>query len=72
MLDGSSLGTLILGLEVGRRASDTSEPTVRRSVRPSRPAPSRVRVPLAIALRSVANRLDRTASAGLGSSGSAA
>jgi hypothetical protein len=72
MLDGSSFGTLIVGLELARRSSEWSEESVRRSARRSRPARSYVRVPLAVALRSVANRLDRSTSAGLGSSSSAA
>ena len=62
MLDGSSLGTFLIGLEVARRSSDLAGPPVRRSALRSRAA-SHVRVPLAIALRSVANRLDRSASA---------
>jgi hypothetical protein len=72
MLDGSSLGTFLIGLEVARRSSEGSEPSDRRSARRSRPARSRVRGPLAIVRRSVANRLDRPMSAGLGSSSSAA
>jgi hypothetical protein len=72
MLDSSSFGILVVGLEVARRSSEWSEVSVRRSARRSRPARSHFRVPLAMALRSVANRLDRSTSAALGSSSSAA
>jgi hypothetical protein len=71
MLDGSSLGAFMIGLEVARRSSESAGPSVRPSRR-SRRTRSHVRAPLAIALRSVANRLDRSTSAGLGSSSSAA
>jgi hypothetical protein len=72
MLDGGALGTLMIGLESVRTASESSEAAVRRSARRSRPVVSTLRVRLAIALRFVADRLDRTPSAGLGSSSSAA
>ena len=72
MLDGGALGTLMIGLDSVRTASDASETPVHRSARRSRPIFSTIRVGLAIALRFVADRLDRTPSAGLGSSSSAA
>ena len=72
MLDGAALGTLIIGLDSVREASEWSEPSVRRSPRRSRPTRSAVRVRLAIALRFAADRLDRPTSASLGSSGSTA
>ena len=72
MLDGAALGTHMIGLESVRKESEWSEPTVRRSARRSRPAPSTVRVRLATTLRFVADRLDRKSSAGLESSSSAA
>jgi hypothetical protein len=72
MLDGAALGTLMIGLESVRKESEWSEPTVRRSARRSRPAPSPFRVRLATGLRLAADRLDRRSSAGLGSSSSPA
>jgi hypothetical protein len=71
MLDGGALGTLMIGLESVRTAPD-SDASVPRSARRSRPIFSTVRVRLAVALRFAADRLDRTPSAGLGSSSSAA
>ena len=72
MLDGGALGTLMIGLDSARKASEWSEMSVRRSARRSGPTSSTFRVRLAIALRFAADRLDRTPSAPLGSSGSAA
>ena len=72
MLDGAALGTLMIGLESVRKESEWSEPTVRRSARRSRPAPSPIRLGLANALRFIADRLDRKSSVALGSSSSAA
>ena len=71
MFDGAALGTLMIGLETVRKNSEWSEPSVRRSARRSRPAPSLFRIRLASALRFVADRLDRKSPA-LGSSSSAA
>ena len=72
MFDSSALGTLIIGLDSAREASEWPEPSARRSAQASRPVASTVRVRLAIALRSAADRLDRRPSSSLGSSRSAA
>ena len=70
MFDGAALGTLIIGLDDARKQSEWSEAPVGAAAR-SRPTPSTPRIRLANALRSAADRLDRTPSP-LGSSGSAA
>jgi hypothetical protein len=67
MLDGAALGTLIIGLEHAREASDRSPTPARRPARRSR-RPSMARVRLANVLRSAADRVDGATSAGLDSS----
>ena len=72
MIDGAALGTLRIGLDSARMASERSETSVRRSARRSQPTPSTFRARLAIALRFAADRLDRTPSPAIESSGSPA
>jgi len=68
MLDGAALGTLMIGLDSVRQEADSSESSARRSARRSSPARSGLRVRLAVALRSTADRLDRPTTTSLGSS----
>ena len=72
MLDGAALGTLMIGLDSVRKASEWSDESVRHAARRYPATPSASRVRLAIALRFAADRLDRTTSTGLESSGSVA
>ena len=71
MLDGAALGTLIIGLDSVREASEWPASSVRVPARRSR-RPSAVRVRLANVLRTAADRFDRPAAAELESSSSAA
>ena len=71
MLDGAALGTLMIGLDSARKESEWSDTPVRVPAR-SQPTTSAFRIRLASALRLVADRLDRTPSAHLKSSSSAA
>ena len=59
MIDGAALGTLRIGLDSERIASEWPEPTVHRSVRSTRVAHPIFRARLATTMRSVADRLDR-------------
>jgi len=70
MFDPAALGTLMIGLESVRKDAEWSEPTNQNNARRSTPSPLRTR--LAFALRSAADRLDRTTSGGMGSSRSTA
>ena len=72
MIDGAALGTLRIGLDSERLASEWPEPTDHRPARGSRPTRSTLRVRLATALRFVADRLDRSPSPALESSSSSA
>lgn len=72
MLDGAALGTLIIGLDSARMASEWPQASTDRSARRFRPAAPAFRSRLAIALRFAADRLDRTPSRALGSRSSAA
>ena len=63
MFDPAALGTLMIGLDNAHESSEWSEPSVRRSAWRSRPVAPTIRVRLAVALRSAADRLDRTPSA---------
>jgi hypothetical protein len=72
MLDGAALGTLIIGLDSARKASEWSDAPVRPAARRSRSTPTTYRIKLANALRFAADRLDRQPSETVGSSGSAA
>jgi hypothetical protein len=63
MLDGGSLGTLIIGLESVRAASEWTEPRQRPEPPRSKPAMAAMRHRLAAALRFLADRLDRGATA---------
>ena len=65
MIDGAALGTLRIGLDSERIASDWPVPTVHRSARRTRVAHPTFRARLATTLRSVADRLDRTPSPAL-------
>ena len=72
MIDGAALGTLRIGLDSQRIASEWNEPSAHRSTRRSRATSSPIRVRLATALRFAADRLDRTQSPALEQSSSAA
>jgi hypothetical protein len=72
MIDGAALGTLRIGLDSERMASEWPEPSAHRTARRSRATASPFRVRLATVLRSTADRLDRTSSPALESSSSAA
>lgn len=63
MLDGGSLGTLIIGLDSVRAASEWTEPRPRLAHRRSKPPMAAMRHRLAAALRFLADRLDRGATA---------
>ena len=63
MLDGGSLGTLIIGLDSVRAASEWTEPRQRPAHPRLKPAVAATRRRLAAALRFLADRLDRGATA---------
>jgi hypothetical protein len=63
MLDGGTLGTVMIGLESVRAASEWTEPRPRPASRRSNPATAATRHWLAAALRLLADRLDRGAAA---------
>ena len=71
MLDGAALGTLMIGLDSAREATEGSPSPHRRPTRQRRRR-SAFRVRLARALRFAADRVDGATSAGLGSTGSPA
>jgi hypothetical protein len=62
MIDGAALGTLRIGLDSERMASEWPEPSTHGQARRSRATPSPVRVRLATVLRFAADRLDHTPS----------
>ena len=62
MIDGAALGTLRIGLDRERIASEWPDPTHHRTARRTRVAHPTFRARLATTLRSVADRLDRTPS----------
>ena len=59
MLDGGSLGTLNIGLESVRAASEWTEPRPPQAHPRTNPVMAALRHRLAAALRSLADRLDR-------------
>jgi hypothetical protein len=63
MLDGAALGTLMIGLESVRNASEWSDESIRPAARRSHASRRTLRVRLAGGLRFAADRLDRKATA---------
>jgi hypothetical protein len=72
MIDGAALGTLRIGLDSARIASEWPDESLHRPARRSRATHSTFRVRVATTLRFVADRLDRSPSPALESSSSAA